>query len=93
MIPHSAPKTPAGKTQIFNKNVSFNVIALMSPRAHVFVYLRKLFGVADSEAVWIRKGDEHLDEHLSHGANGLRVVLGEVFIHYRIGQFRGNQAG
>lgn len=46
------------------------MIALISPWAHGFVYLRKLFGIADSESVWIRKGAEHL----SHGANKLRVV-------------------
>lgn len=69
MIPHSAPKTPAGKRQILKK-VSFYVVALISPWAHGFVYLRKLFGIADSESVWIKKGDGHL----SHGANKLRVV-------------------
>lgn len=46
------------------------MIALISPWAHGFVYLRKLFGIADSESVWIKKGDKHL----SHGASKLRVV-------------------
>lgn len=50
--------------------MSFCVIALISPWAHGFAFLRKLFGIADSESVWIRKGDEHL----SRGANRLRVV-------------------
>lgn len=50
--------------------MSFCVIALISPWAHGFAFLRKLFGIADSESVWIRKGDEHL----SRGVNRLRVV-------------------
>lgn len=70
MIPHSVPKTPAGKTQIFKNIVSFNVTALLSPQSQGFVYLRKLFGIADPQSVWIRKGDELL----SQGANRLRVV-------------------
>jgi len=40
-----------------------------------------------AECVWLRKGDEHF----SHSANRLWVALGEAFIHYRIGQFRGNK--
>lgn len=46
-IPHFAPKTTTGKTQILkNKKkkkyiyISFNVITLISPRAHVLFYLR-----------------------------------------------------